>query len=121
MTTIFVTGGAGYIGSHTVRQLLASGFGVVVYDNLVTGHREALPDGVTLVEADLADQSAVRAALEQHRPGAVIHFAASIEAGESMTDPRRFYRNNIVNGLNLLDAIVDTGAVPVVFSSSAGV
>jgi UDP-glucose 4-epimerase len=121
MTTVLVTGAAGYIGSHTVRALLDDGADVVALDNLSSGHRAALPDDVPLVEADLADREAVVGTLAEHRPDAVIHFAGSIEAGESMTDPRRFYANNLVNGLHLVDAMVDTEPVPMVFSSSAAV
>jgi UDP-glucose 4-epimerase len=121
MALILVTGGAGYIGSHTVRQLLENGFQVAVLDNLSSGHKQALPEGVPLVQADMGDENAVRVAIEQHKPDAVIHFAAFIEAGESMTDPRRFYDNNVVKALNLINTIVDTRKIPIVFSSSAGV
>jgi UDP-glucose 4-epimerase len=118
---IFVTGGAGYIGSHTVLTMLEAGMDVVVYDNMSSGHREALPDEVPLVHGDLTDTAALGRALDDHHPDAVVHFAGSIEAGESMTDPRRFYRNNLVNSLNLADAVVAHGAIPVVFSSTAAV
>jgi UDP-glucose 4-epimerase len=121
MPRILVTGGAGYIGSHTVRHLLEAGFDVTVLDNLSAGHRAAVPVEVPLLELELGDALGLRAALRDQRPGAIIHFAGSIEAGESMTDPRRFYANNLVTSINLLDAIVDTGVVPVVFSSSAAV
>jgi UDP-glucose 4-epimerase len=121
MARVLVTGGAGYIGSHTVRHLLDAGSEVVVIDDLSTGHRRALPHGVHLVLGSLADPLAIDEALADHEPDAVIHFAGSIEAGESMTDPRRFYSNNVVNALHLLDAVVRAGCVPVVFSSSAAV
>jgi UDP-glucose 4-epimerase len=125
MASILVTGGAGYIGSHTLRHLLAAGHEPVVLDDFSAGHRAAVPAGVPIVDADTADSAAVSKALADHRPGAVIHFAGSIEAGESMTDPRRFYDNNLVAGLALLDALVDAAGdgapVPVVFSSSAAV
>jgi UDP-glucose 4-epimerase len=125
MARILVTGGAGYIGSHTLRHLLAAGHEPVVLDDLSAGHRAAVPEGVPIVESSTADAAAVTKALADHRPAAVIHFAGSIEAGESMTDPRRFYANNLAAGLALLDALVDAaedGApVPVVFSSSAAV
>jgi len=125
MSRILVTGGAGYIGSHTVRHLLAAGHAVVVIDDLSAGHRAAVPDGVPLAVADIADGPAVSGVLAEHRPEAVIHFAGSIEAGESMTDPRRFYANNVVGSLSLANALVDAanGAepVPVVFSSTAAV
>jgi len=120
-----VTGGAGYIGSHTVRRLIAADHDVVVLDDLSAGHRAALPAGVVLVEASTGDRAAVDAALREHGPDALIHFAGSIEAGESMTDPRRFYANNVTNALCLIDAVVEAagegGPIPVVFSSSAAV
>ncbi|PNY81770.1 UDP-glucose 4-epimerase GalE [Deinococcus koreensis] len=118
---ILVVGGAGYIGSHTVRQLGAAGHEVVVLDNLSSGHAEALPAGVELVRADLLDAGAVKTALQAHQPEAVIHFAALIEVGESMRAPGRYYRNNVVGSLNLLQAIVETRKIPLVFSSTAAV
>jgi len=122
---ILVTGGAGYIGSHTVRRLIAADHEVVVLDDLSAGHRAALPSGVALIEASTGDREAVSAALRDHEPDAVIHFAGSIEAGESMTEPRRFYANNVTNALCLLDAVVEAAGeaagIPVVFSSSAAV
>jgi len=125
MARILVTGGAGYIGSHTLRHLIAAGHEPVVLDDLSAGHRAAVPNGVALVEASIADRAKVAAALAEHRPEAVIHFAGSIEAGESMTDPGRFYANNLVAGLALLDVLVTSAAsgppVPVVFSSTAAV
>ena len=121
MSKLLVTGGAGYIGSHTVRALLKAEHDVVVFDNLRAGHRQAIPEGVSLVEADLLDEAAVRAAIEAHRPDAVVHFAALIEVGESMKDPARYYRNNTVGSLNLLTALKDFGSIPIVFSSTAAV
>jgi len=121
MPLILVTGGAGYIGSHTICHLLDAGFDVVVLDDLSTGHAKAVPSNVALVRHSLADSAALVDVMARERPDAVIHFAGSIEAGESMTDPRRFYANNLANGLNLLGALVDSGAVPLVFSSSAAV
>jgi len=125
MPSILVTGGAGYIGSHTLRHLRAAGYAPVVLDDLSAGHRAAVPEGVPVVEAGTADGAAVAKVVAEHRPAAVVHFAGSIEAGESMTDPRRFYANNVTAGLALLDALVDAAEggepVPVVFSSSAAV
>ncbi|HZQ56435.1 MAG TPA: UDP-glucose 4-epimerase GalE [Acidimicrobiales bacterium] len=125
MGRILVTGGAGYIGSHTLRHLLAAGHEAVVLDDFSAGHRAALPEGVPVVESSIADSAIVAKVLADYRPAAVVHFAGSIEAGESMTDPRRFYANNFTAGLALLDAVVDAagdgGPVPVVFSSTAAV
>ncbi len=118
---ILVVGGAGYIGSHTVWQLLAVGHSVVVLDNLSSGHPQALPKSVELIKADLLDFASVKAALEKHKPDAVIHFAALIEVGESMRAPARYYRNNVMGSLNLLQAIVETRKIPLVFSSTAAV
>lgn len=114
-----VTGGAGYIGSQTVRQLAEGGVAVTVLDDLSTGHRAALPPGVELVEARVHDAEAARAALENC--DAVLHFAASIEAGESVTEPDRFWRNNVVGTLVLLRAMVDANVDKLVFSSTAAV
>ena len=119
MSRILVTGGAGYIGSHTVRHLLDAGHDVVVLDDFSSGHRRAVPESVVLAELSLADREGLRRTIREHRPEAVIHFAARIEAGLSMTDPSAFYQTNIVNGLNLVDAVMEHGAVPFVFSSSA--
>ncbi|GAC1530957.1 MAG: UDP-glucose 4-epimerase GalE [Acidimicrobiales bacterium] len=125
MPRILVTGGAGYIGSHTVRHLLAASHDVVVVDDLSAGHRSAVPAHVPLVVAGTADGEAMVAVVREHRPDAVIHFAGSIEAGESMTDPRRFYANNVVGALGLVDALVEVAGdgepVPLVFSSTAAV
>lgn len=118
---ILVVGGAGYIGSHTVRQLRRAGHEVVVFDNLSSGHAGALPGDVTLVRGDLLDAQSVRDTLTAHQPDAVIHFAALIEVGESMRAPARYYRNNVVGSLNLLQGIVETRKIPLVFSSTAAV
>lgn len=118
---VMVVGGAGYIGSHTVRQLLAAGHQVTALDNLSSGHRQSLPDTVPLIVADLLDKPALEAALRQSQPDAVIHFAALIEVGESMRDPGRYYLNNVAGSVNLLQAIADTRVVPLVFSSTAAV
>jgi len=125
MPRILVTGGAGYIGSHTLRSLTAAGYEPIVVDDLSGGHRLAVPAGVPLIEARVGDRTSMARVLDEHRPDAVVHFAASIEAGQSMTDPRRFYTNNVVAGLALLGAVLEAagggGPVPVVFSSSAAV
>lgn len=122
---VLVTGGAGYIGSHTVSQLSAAGHSVVVVDDLSAGHGAAVAPEIPLEVVALDDAQALVSVIGAARPDAVVHFAGSIEAGESMTDPARFYRNNVTNSLHLLDALVatapSTGPVPVVFSSSAAV
>lgn len=118
---LLVVGGAGYIGSHTVRQLRAAGHEVMVFDNFSSGHVQALPADVAWVRGDLLEAEAVRAVLEAHQPDAIIHFAALIEVGESMGAPGRYYRNNVVGSLNLLEAVMQTRVVPLVFSSTAAV
>ena len=121
MPRILVTGGAGYIGSHTALRLVEAGHDVVVLDDLSTGHAAAVPDDATMVKADLADVDAVRGTLRDLEPDAVVHFAARIEPALSMTEPRAFYRANVVNSANLLDALLDTRPVPVVLSSTCAV
>ncbi|WP_102126288.1 UDP-glucose 4-epimerase GalE [Deinococcus planocerae] len=118
---LLVTGGAGYIGSHTVRRLMEAGHGVTVLDNLSSGHVEALPPGAAFERVDLLDQGAVRDLFARIKPEGVVHFAALIEVGESMRAPGRYYRNNVVGSLNLLQANAETVKAPVVFSSTAAV
>jgi UDP-glucose-4-epimerase GalE len=114
---ILVTGGAGYIGSHTVKLLLARGHDVRVYDNLCHGHRAAVPAD-RLIVADLADEAALDHAFVMHRIEAVIHFAAFAYVGESVTQPARYYKNNLVNALALLDAVRRHDVGRFVFSST---
>ena len=118
--SILVVGGAGYIGSHTVKLLDAAGMEPVVFDNLSSGHEWALRWG-KFERGDLADPDAIRAVLARHEVDAVIHFAALIQVGESVTDPSKYFRANFVNTLNLLDAMVAAGVREIVFSSSAAV
>ena len=118
---IFVTGGAGYIGSATAEALLKAGHDVTVYDSLVTGHRAAVPEGANFVQADLSDSHALAEALTQKSFDAVMHFAAFIEAGESMKDPGRFYQNNFTNSLALIETAVRAGVKRFVLSSTAAV
>jgi len=116
-----ITGGAGYIGSHLVALLCARGKHVVVLDNLSTGHRAALPDGVRLVVADLADQAAVDALLAEGAWDAVFHFAGLIEVGASMREPYRYLLDNAMLGTRLVAACVRHGVRRFVLSSTAAV
>ena len=117
---VLVTGGAGYIGSHVVRQLGEAGHEVVVYDNLSTGHRWALLAG-TLVEGDLADGERLDALFAEHRFDAVLHFAAFIVVPESVAEPLKYYGNNTRNTLGLLERVQRFGVPHFVFSSTAAV
>ncbi|HEX3149160.1 MAG TPA: UDP-glucose 4-epimerase GalE [Gemmataceae bacterium] len=114
---ILVTGGAGYIGSHTVRALLARGHDVHVFDNLVFGHRAAVPADRMIV-GDLRDADVLDHALLIHRIEAVVHFAAFAFVGESVADPAKYYRNNVVNSLTLLERMRRHGINRLVFSST---
>ena len=116
---ILVTGGAGYIGSVVAKHLIEHGHRVVVIDNLQTGHRQAVPDAAQFILGDLADLHLLHNVMKRDAPEAVIHFAAEALVGESMQDPTKFFRNNISNGINLLDAMVASGVCKIVFSSSA--
>jgi UDP-glucose 4-epimerase len=118
---IFVTGGAGYIGSAAAEALIQAGHTVTVYDSLVTGHRAAVPAGAKFVQASLDDSQALAEAMKANQFDAVMHFAAFIEAGESMKDPGRFFRNNLTNSLALMETAVKTGVKKFVLSSTAAV
>lgn len=116
---VLVTGGAGYIGSHTVRLLASQGRKVVVLDNLVYGHREAIvDDGVELVEGGVGDKALLRELFSKHGFGAVVHFAAYAYVGESVTDPLKYYRNNTAEPLTLLEVMQEFGCKNFVFSST---
>lgn len=119
--TILVTGGAGYIGSHTCRQLIDAGHRVVVVDNLYSGHRWALPDAAVFVEGDIADAALMHDTLRAHDVRAVIHFAGHIVVPESVADPLKYYRNNTLGSLALIQACLATGVNEFIFSSSAAV
>lgn len=117
---ILVTGGAGYIGSHTVAELLAKGEEVVVVDNLQTGHREAVLGG-TFYEADIRDSAALDAVFAKHDIEAVIHFAANSLVGESVEKPLAYYDNNVYGSQKLMESMVKHGVKKIVFSSTAAV
>jgi UDP-glucose-4-epimerase GalE len=114
---VLVTGGAGYIGSHAAKALSRAGYEVVVYDNLLAGHREAVRYG-EFVLGDITDVGAVRQALRSHRIGAVMHFAALLDVGESVRNPISYYRNNVGGALSVLEAMVSEGVRHFVFSST---
>ena len=118
---ILVTGGAGYIGSVTAEALIQAGHSVTVYDSLVTGHRAAVPEESNFIEADLADSHTLVETFIKNKFDAVMHFAAFIEAGESMKDPGRFYQNNFTNALALIETAVRAGVKRFVLSSTAAV
>lgn len=117
---VLVVGGAGYIGSHMVQMLLDRGHEPVVFDNLSTGYRDAVPAGC-LVEGDLADAQALEALFAARRFDGVMHFASFIQVGESMREPAKYYRNNVANTLNLLDAMHRHGVHHFIFSSTAAI
>ena len=120
MSTVLVTGGAGYIGSHAVKALRAAGHSVVVFDDLSAGHAGAV-EGTTLVVADVRDTVAVRGALREHAVTAVMHFAALLSVGESMREPARYYDYNVRGSLSVLDAMVAEGVHEMVLSSTCAV
>ncbi|MEO8419785.1 MAG: UDP-glucose 4-epimerase GalE [Hyphomicrobium sp.] len=119
--TILVTGGAGYIGSHMVIELLDSGESVVVLDNLSTGFRWAVPANATLVVGDIGDQELVRSIVRKHGVKSIIHFAGSIVVPESVVDPLGYYHNNTVKSRALMEVAVEMGIENFIFSSTAAV
>ena len=117
---VLVCGGAGYIGSHTVRELLAAGEEVIIADNLSTGHREAIP-AVKFYECDIRDKAALKKIFAENKVEAVFHFAAFIEAGESVKLPLKYFNNNVYGMQTLLEAMTECGVDKIIFSSSAAV
>ena len=117
--TVLVTGGAGYIGSHAVLALKDAGYGVVVIDNLVTGFDWAVPEGVTLVRGDIADQPLVEATLRDHGVQAIMHFAGSVVVPESVDNPLKYYHNNSAKTRDLIESAVRVGVKHFIFSSTA--
>ena len=120
MTRILVVGGAGYVGSHCVKAAAAAGHACVVYDSLLFGHRDFVRWGL-LIQGDVRDRSALVAAMREHRIEAVMHFAALAYVGQSMTEPALYYDVNVDGTRTLLDAMVEVGIRPLVFSSTCAV
>src|SRR6476659_9542839 len=118
---ILVVGGAGYIGSICAELMLNEDQQIGIFDNLTEGHRQAVDQRATFFEGDLADRSAIKDALAQYRPDAVMHFAASALVGESMQNPSKYFRNNVANGINLLDAMVELKIRNLIFSSTCAI
>ncbi len=119
--TVLVTGGAGYIGSHMVWELLDNNEEVVVVDNLMTGFEWAVPDQVKFVNADIGDQEAMEQVLAENKIDVIVHFAGSVVVPESMEDPLKYYQNNTGNSRNLLAAAIKVGVKRFIFSSTAAV
>lgn len=117
---IFVAGGAGYIGSHTVKELIQEGFEVLIFDNFSTG-RKKLVVGGDLIEGDLRDKDSLKKAFSSRDIGAVLHFASLIQVGESYLDPKKYYTHNLLSSLNLLEAMMEAKVKYFIFSSSAAV
>src|SRR5438105_6042901 len=120
MKRILVTGGAGYIGSHTCKALAKAGYEPIVYDDLSTGHSWAVKWG-PLVEGDITDRFLVRETIDRYQIDAVIHFAANASVGESMEDPFKYLNNNVTGSVALLEAMRETGLTRIVFSSTCAV
>jgi UDP-glucose 4-epimerase len=118
---ILVTGGAGYIGSVCSELLLDENHEVIIFDNLSEGHRRAMDSRAEFIEGDLQDRQSIEKALAKQRPDAVMHFAANALIGESMQHPSKYFRNNISNGLNLLDAMVGARVERIIFSSTCAI
>ena len=118
---ILVTGGAGYVGSIVTEELLKQGYRAIVLDNLQQGHREAIPSGAELIVADICQSKSLDTVFNQTKIDAVMHMAAETVVEYSMTDPKRYFRNNIVGGMNLLDTMLQYGVLKFIFSSSAAV
>ena len=118
---ILVTGGAGYIGSVLTEELVAQGHQVTVVDNLTRGHRTAVIPEAVFVQADLNDREALENVFQCHPTEAIMHLAADMSVEDSMTDPGRFFRNNVACGINLLECMLKYGVKKLIFSSSAAV
>lgn len=118
---ILVTGGAGYIGSHTVKEIINNGDNVIVFDNLSYGHKQAISKKAKFIKGDLNNQKLIEKILKREKIEAVLHFAGFIQVGESVKNPLKYYKNNFYNSIHLLEAMKNTSVKYLIFSSSAGV
>lgn len=118
---VLVTGGAGYIGSHLVNELIKVGYEVVIFDNLSSGKKENLNSRAVFIEGDLADVNLLRDVFAAHKFGAVFHMAASLEVGESVKEPAKYFENNVTNTVKLLNVMNEFGVKKIIFSSTAAV
>ena len=118
---VLVTGGAGYIGSITTRNLIEEGYDVVVFDNLIYGHENTVPKQAKFINGDLQDKKSILSAISKEKIEAVVHFAGSSLVGESVKEPLKYFRNNVGGGLNLLESMKEAGVDKIIFSSSAAV
>jgi UDP-glucose 4-epimerase len=115
---ILITGGAGYIGSQTNFSLLEAGYQTIVFDNLVYGHKEVVPDNCIFIQGDLSKKEEIDRVFQEYDIDGVIHFAAYAYVGESVTNPRKYYENNVIGTLNLLNSMIDYDVKNIVFSST---
>ena len=118
---VLLTGGAGYIGSATAREFLNLGFRVIVYDNLSKGHKSALPEEIIFIEGDISDKKKLKEIIFNYEINFVVHFAAYLEVAESVYKPSKYFHNNVINTINLLEAMLESNLKNIVFSSSAAV
>ncbi len=118
-SSILVTGGAGYVGSHVVKKLAENGCNVVSYDNLSQGHKEAVDKNTVLIKGDLKDKKKLNFAFKKYKIGAIMHLAACVSVEESVKSPEKYYANNVSYGINLLDIMKSIGAKYIIFSSSS--
>jgi len=117
---ILVTGGAGYIGSHVVREL-SNDHNIIVYDDLSKGHKESLPKDLTLIQANLSETQKLDQTFKKYKIDSVIHLASFIEVNESVNDPKKYFENNVINGLSLLNSMIKNNIKKIIYSSSAGI
>jgi UDP-glucose 4-epimerase len=118
--TVLVVGGAGYVGSHAVAELASVGYNVIVLDNLSKGHAEAIYSA-KLIQGDINDTALLNKIFQENEISTVMHFAGSIEVGESVVDPRKYYYNNVCATLNLLSAMIDNNVKSFIFSSTCAI